>query len=86
MTNKDNWESFHLIVQFNMPFHWDAVLLKANPMELSPFMRSRQSLSHSRIFQHFMKPWVSLPCSQEIDTGTYPKPDYPNPNHPVLFP
>jgi hypothetical protein len=38
-----------------------------------PFMRSRESLSHSG--KKLMEPEVSLPCSQEPSTGLYPEPD-----------
>jgi hypothetical protein len=44
-----------------------------------PFLKSRQSLSHSRISQHFMEPEGSLPCSQEPSNGLYPS--YINPAH-----
>jgi hypothetical protein len=33
------------------------------------FLRSRQSLSYLRTFQHFMDSKGSLPCSQELSTG-----------------
>jgi hypothetical protein len=45
---------------------------------------SRQSLSHSRISQHFMEPDGSLPCSQGPSTGPCPKPDQSGPYHPIL--
>jgi hypothetical protein len=35
------------------------------------FLRSYQSLCHSKIFQHFTDPEGSLPCSQEPSTGLY---------------
>jgi hypothetical protein len=43
------------------------------------FLRSCQSLSYSRISQHFMELQGLLSCSQEPSTGPYPKPDQPNP-------
>jgi hypothetical protein len=49
-----------------------------------PFLRSRQSLSYSRISQHYMEPEGSLPRSQEPSTGPYPQPDQCSPRHPIL--
>jgi hypothetical protein len=53
--------------------------------ELSPFLRSRESLSHSRISQYFMEPEGPSPCSQESATGPYPEADESSPYHPILF-
>jgi hypothetical protein len=33
----------------------------------------------------FMEPGSSLPCLQEIATGSYPEPDESNPFHPKQF-
>jgi hypothetical protein len=33
-----------------------------------------------------MEPEVSLPCSQEPATGSYPKPDESNPQLPTILP
>jgi hypothetical protein len=49
-----------------------------------PFLRSRQLLSHSRISPHFTAPEGSLPCSQQLSTGPYPKPDQSSTYHPIL--
>jgi hypothetical protein len=38
-------------------------------------LRSCQSLSYSRIFQHYMQPESSLPSSQDPSTDPYPEPD-----------
>jgi hypothetical protein len=40
-----------------------------NYTELSPFLRSYQLRSYSRISKHFIKPESSLPSSQEPYTG-----------------
>jgi hypothetical protein len=45
----------------------------------------RQSLRHSKIFQQFMEPEVSLLCSQELSTGPYPQPDQSSPYYHILF-
>jgi hypothetical protein len=49
------------------------------------FLRSCQSLSYSRISQHFMEPEGSLPYSQQSSTGPYPEPDQSSPYHPYRF-
>jgi hypothetical protein len=36
-----------------------------------PFLKSCQLCSYSRTSQHFMEPEGSLPCSQELSTGSY---------------
>jgi hypothetical protein len=41
------------------------------PWSCESFLGSRQSLSYSRISQHFMEPKGSLPCSQEPSNGPY---------------
>jgi hypothetical protein len=46
-------------------------------MELNSFLGNRQSLSYSRIFQHFMEPEGSLSCSQEPDQS---RPYHPPPS------
>jgi hypothetical protein len=43
------------------------------------FLRSHQSLSYSRISQHFTEPKSSLLSSQELSTGPYPKPNESSP-------
>jgi hypothetical protein len=48
-----------------------------------PLLRSRQLCSYSRIFQYFMEPEGSFPCSQEPSTGPCPDPDQSNPYHPI---
>jgi hypothetical protein len=49
-----------------------------------PFLKTRQLCSYSTISQHFMKPWCSLPCSQEFSTGPYAEPDQSSPHNPIL--
>jgi hypothetical protein len=49
-----------------------------------PFLKSCQLCSHSKTSQHFMEPEISLLCSQELSTGTYPEPDRSNPYYPIL--
>jgi hypothetical protein len=51
----------------------------SNSMELSHSWETSQSLSYSRISQHFMEPEGSLRCSQEPSTGPYPKLDKSDP-------
>jgi hypothetical protein len=53
---------------------------------VEPFLRSRQSCSHSRTSQHFIEPEGALLCSQEPSTGPCPEPDRSNPYHPILSP
>jgi hypothetical protein len=43
-------------------------------------LRSRHLLNHSRNYQHFMVPGVSLSCSQEPVTGIYPQPGESSPS------
>jgi hypothetical protein len=50
-----------------------------------PFLRGRQSLSHSRLSQFFMEPGDSLPRSEEPSTGSYPGQDKFNPHRVILF-
>jgi hypothetical protein len=47
-------------------------------------LRSCQSLSYSRISQHFMEPEGSLRCSQEPSAGSSPDPDQFSPYLPIL--
>jgi hypothetical protein len=49
-----------------------------------PFLRSQQSLSYSRISQHFIEPEASLPCSQGPSTGPYHGPDESSQHNPLL--
>jgi hypothetical protein len=46
-----------------------------------PFLRSRQSCSHSRTSQHLIEPEGSIPCSHEPSTGPYPEPYQSNPHY-----
>jgi hypothetical protein len=50
-----------------------------------PFLRWRQSLSYSRISQHFTEPQVSLQCSQDPSTGASPGSDLSSQHNSVLF-
>jgi hypothetical protein len=47
-----------------------------------PFLRSRQSCSYTRTFQHFMELEGSAPCSQEPSTGPYRESDQSSSQHP----
>jgi hypothetical protein len=49
-----------------------------------PFLRSRQLCSYPNIFQHFMDPGGSLPCSQEPFTCPCPEPDQSSLYHTIL--
>jgi hypothetical protein len=49
-----------------------------------PFSRSRHSLSHSRISQHFMEPEGSLPCSEEPSFSPCHEPNESDPYRPIL--
>jgi hypothetical protein len=40
-------------------------------------------LGHSIVSQHSMEPKSSIPNSQELSTGPYPKPDQSSPHHPI---
>jgi hypothetical protein len=51
-----------------------------------PFLRIRQSLSYSRISQHFMEPKGSSPCSQEPTTGPCPEQHQSSPHYSILSP
>jgi hypothetical protein len=48
-------------------------------------MRILQSLSYSRITEHFIEQHGSLLCAQEPHTGAYPEPDESSLYHPILF-
>jgi hypothetical protein len=47
-------------------------------------MELNQLRNHSKIFQHFMEPEVSLPCSQEPSTGPSAKPHESSAYHLIL--
>jgi hypothetical protein len=49
------------------------------------FLRSRQSLSYSRIPQYFTEPEGSLPCSHEPSTTPYTEPDQSTPYYLTLL-
>jgi hypothetical protein len=49
------------------------------------FLKSRQSLSYSRISQNFMAPQSSLPCSQVPSADFYPEPHYSSPYNAIMF-
>jgi hypothetical protein len=54
------------------------------PIRGAESLRSHQWLSHCRDSYHFMEPEGSLPCLQELNTGTCPEPDESSPHpHPV---
>jgi hypothetical protein len=48
-------------------------------------LRSRQLRNYTRIYQYFMVPEVSLPCSQGPSTNPYPEPDQSSPYQPILI-
>jgi hypothetical protein len=50
-----------------------------------PFLRSHQSLSYSRISQHFMEPEGSFLCSQESSTLPYTEPGHSNHSTPSFL-
>jgi hypothetical protein len=47
------------------------------------FLRGCQSLNYSRIFQYFMEPEDSLPCSQEPSAGPHSEPDKSSSSNPI---
>jgi hypothetical protein len=49
------------------------------------FLRSHQSRSYSRIYEHFMKPEGLLLFSQEPFTGPYPEPDQSSRYYPITL-
>jgi hypothetical protein len=60
-------------LKYLKPTSWSWALLEMPP-----------GCSYSRIFQQFMEPEGSLPCSQEPSTGPYPEPDQSSPYHHIL--
>ena len=50
------------------------------------FVRSRQFVTNSRNFLHFMEPQGSLPCSKQPASWPNPRPDQSNPLDPIPFP
>jgi hypothetical protein len=48
------------------------------------FLRSLESLSYSRIYQHFMEPEGLLTRSQQPATYPYPDPDQSSPYHLIV--
>jgi hypothetical protein len=52
--------------------------------EAESFLRSRQSLTYSKIFNNVTESEGSLPCSQEPAPGSYPEPDQSSPHHPII--
>jgi hypothetical protein len=48
------------------------------------FLRNRQSLNYSRISEHFMRPEMLLPHSQEPSTSPNREPDQSSPYNPIL--
>jgi hypothetical protein len=65
---------FQSLTQYEHLIPFDAL----QPLRLR---RINQSLSYSRMSQHFMELRSSLPCSQEPFTGPYPEPDKSSPYH-----
>jgi hypothetical protein len=54
--------------------------------EVESFLRSRQSLSYSRISQNVTEAESLLPSSEEHAPGPYPEPDQSNSYTPILSP
>jgi len=50
-----------------------------------PFLSCHKVVIWPRIYQHFLEPKGSSPCSQDPATGRYHEPDKPNPYSPITL-
>jgi hypothetical protein len=70
---------------FRTKYLWNIVDQEEYLYGAESCLRSRQSLSYSKIFQNVMEPEGSLPCSHEPSTGFHLEPYESSPQHSIPF-